>query len=104
VRVVEQVNERAGHGNAGLLVDVYHLATMGVDPAVALREYGQLVRHVQFADAPGRGRPGTGRLDFAEIARALQDIEYDGFVGLEYVPADDGLAVIPPDLIRGVVS
>jgi hydroxypyruvate isomerase len=100
--LVRRVNERARAGNAGLLVDVYHLAAMGVDPAAALREHAKLVRHVQFADAPGRGRPGTGQLDFAAVTRALDDIGYAGFVGLEYVPAHPGDVARPADHLGGV--
>ena len=59
---------------------------MGTDPVTAIRRYAPQVRHVQFADLPGRGRPGTGALDFAAIEQALLDVGYDGFVGLEYDP------------------
>ena len=83
---VQLASQRAGRRNVGLLLDVYHLAAMGADPVAAIRRYAPLIRHVQFADAPGRGRPGTGALDFAAIERALLDAGYDGFVGLEYDP------------------
>jgi hydroxypyruvate isomerase len=103
-RLVAQVNDRARQRNTGLLVDVYHLATMGTRPAAALRAHAPLVRHVQFADAPGRGRPGTGRLDFAELAGTLRDISYAGYVGLEYVPNGGGVAPLPADLSKGVLA
>jgi hydroxypyruvate isomerase len=85
-RVVRRVNERSRSHNAGLLADVYHLATMGTDPPHALRQHADLPRHVQFADAPGRGRPGTGAVDFGAVERTLAEIGYAGFVGLEYHP------------------
>jgi hydroxypyruvate isomerase len=72
--------------NVGLLLDVYHLAAMGTDPVAAIYRYAPLIRHVQFADSPGRGHPGTGALDFTAIEQALLDVGYDGFVGLEYDP------------------
>jgi len=84
--LVEAVQQTQGR-NIGLLLDVYHLATMGADPVAAIREYADMIRHVQFADAPGRGQPGTGQLDFAALEQALIDIGYDGYVGLEYEPA-----------------
>ena len=77
---------QASQPNVGLLLDVYHLAAMGTDPVTAIRRYAPQLRHVQFADLPGRGRPGTGALDFAAIEQALLDVGYDGFVGLEYDP------------------
>lgn len=78
--------QRAPASNVGLLLDVYHLAAMGTDPVTAIYRYAPLIRHVQFADMPGRGRPGTGALEFKAIEQALLDVGYDGFVGLEYVP------------------
>jgi hydroxypyruvate isomerase len=84
--VVRRANAASAHGNVGLLLDTYHLATMGTDPVAAMHRYASLVQHVQFADAPGRGRPGTGSVDFAAAEQALVDIGYDGYVGLEYLP------------------
>ena len=42
--------------------------------------------HVQVADAPGRHQPGTGTVDVAGCLAALEDVGYDGWVGLEYAP------------------
>lgn len=88
--IVRRVNRASANGNVGLLLDTYHLATMGTDPVAAIHRHADLVRHVQFADAPGRGRPGTGTVDFAAVERALTAIGYDGYVGLEYIPAAEG--------------
>jgi hydroxypyruvate isomerase len=85
-RFTSLAGQRAQTPNVGLLLDVYHLAAMGADPVAAIYQYAPMIRHVQFADMPGRGRPGTGALDFAAIEQALLDVGYDGFVGLEYVP------------------
>jgi hydroxypyruvate isomerase len=84
--LVAKANELSAAANIGLLLDVYHLATMGADPVAAIRTHADLVKHVQLADAPGRGRPGTGDIDFAAIETVLTEVGYDGFVGLEYHP------------------
>jgi len=86
-QVVLEAQQQSNADNLGLLLDTYHLATMGYDPAATLRQFSDLVRHVQFADAPGRGRPGTGNVDFLAIELALAEIDYDGYVALEYDPA-----------------
>lgn len=86
--VVRQATERCRHGNVRLLLDTYHLAAMGTDPAAAVRSYAPLIGHVQFADFPGRGRPGTGRIDFAAVEHELLAAGYRGFVGYEYLPAN----------------
>jgi hydroxypyruvate isomerase len=71
----------------GLQFDVYHAGMLGLDPAQAFRQHLRHIRHVQFADSPGRHEPGTGGLDFREIFRALKGSDYGGWVGAEYHPA-----------------
>jgi hydroxypyruvate isomerase len=70
----------------GLQFDVYHLARMGLDATQALAHVRAWVRHVQFADAPGRHQPGTGRVDFAALLKGLRSAHYDGWLGAEYSP------------------
>jgi hydroxypyruvate isomerase len=77
-----------GLPNVGLLADLYHLAKMGEDVADVLSRHRDSILHVQVADPPDRGAPGTGTLDFEPLFRQLAKQEYDGWVGLEYVPAD----------------
>lgn len=95
VDLVEQANRASAADNVGLLLDTYQLAMGGADPVAVLRRYPELVCHVQFADVPGRGMPGTGRLDFAAIAAALAEIEYTGYVSLEYFAQSPSIANQP---------
>ena len=76
----------AGDARVGLQFDVYHAAMLGLDPAAAFTRHLAHIRHVQFADAPGRHEPGTGSLDFARIFRTISASAYDGWVGAEYHP------------------
>ncbi|MGE5408924.1 MAG: hydroxypyruvate isomerase family protein [Syntrophothermus sp.] len=78
--------EAAGSENLGLLLDVYHLVRVGSDPLEAIRRHGELIRHVQISDFPGRGQPGTGDLDLREVLSALLANGYRGAIGLEYTP------------------
>lgn len=73
-----------GVRNAGLLADFYHLAVNGDDVAAAIDRYAGRIAHVQIADAPGRGAPGTGELPLRQWLDALHAAGYDGYVGLEY--------------------
>lgn len=70
----------------GLLYDIYHSAVEGEDMAAELANAGSIVKYVQLADAPGRGEPGTGSIDWATTLRTLRDSGYDGPIGLEYYP------------------
>ena len=44
--------------------------------------------HVQIADNPGRGAPGTGTLPLEELLEQLRKAGYEGYVGLEYKPGE----------------
>jgi hydroxypyruvate isomerase len=79
---------RTGAPNVGLLADLYHLAKMGEDVADVLSRHRNSILHVQVADPPGRGAPGTGTLAFEPLFRQLADQGYGGWAGLEYLPGD----------------
>jgi hydroxypyruvate isomerase len=59
---------------------------MGDDPFEALRSFSSRIRHIQFADVPGRGEPGSGRTDLPRLIAAIDASGYDGWVGAEYRP------------------
>ncbi|HEY3479258.1 MAG TPA: TIM barrel protein, partial [Streptomyces sp.] len=54
--------------------------------------YADLTGHVQIADNPGRGAPGTGSLPLADLLTRLQKAGYAGWTGLEYKPSAAGSA------------
>lgn len=84
VTVLDRVADETGVTNAGLLLDVYHLATNGDDVAAAIHRHGTRIAHVQLADAPGRGAPGTGELPLRTWVADLVAGGYDGWIALEY--------------------
>ncbi|MBB1261027.1 TIM barrel protein [Streptomyces alkaliterrae] len=88
VEVVERVNAATGLDNARFLMDLYHLSMNGEDLPRVIDEYTAVTGHVQIADNPGRGAPGTGDLDLADLLGRLRKSGYDGWVGLEYKPGD----------------
>ena len=78
--------EEVGEPNVGLQCDIYHTAMMGDDPAATFEACWPSIRHIQFADAPGRGEPGTGAIDFAPLWELIDRNEYAGWVSAEYRP------------------
>ncbi|WP_226356941.1 hydroxypyruvate isomerase family protein [Pseudonocardia sp. ICBG601] len=80
------VLDRVGSPHLRLLLDVYHLAVNGDDPAAAIDRHADRIGHVQIADAPGRGEPGTGDLPIADLLARVVAAGYDGPVSLEYKP------------------
>ncbi|GAA1864906.1 TIM barrel protein [Pseudonocardia ailaonensis] len=84
--VVDRVREEHGVESLRLLADLYHLATNGDDVDAVLDTSTDRVGHVQIADAPGRGEPGTGELPLQTWLEGLAGRGYAGLVGLEYRP------------------
>jgi hydroxypyruvate isomerase len=85
-RLIDRVRNEGGVENVAFLADLYHLHRMGEDlPALVERDAIRF-GHVQIADAPGRGEPGTGEVDFPSLLYALPGAGYAGFIGLEYRP------------------
>lgn len=77
---------RAGVPNLALQCDLYHAAMMGEDPSSTLAAHRGIIRHIQFADVPGRGEPGSGTLDFRQHFETVARIAYEGWVAAEYRP------------------
>lgn len=78
----------------GVLYDIYHSAVEGEDMAAELENAGDLIAYVQLADAPGRGEPGSGELDWAQRLGILRASGYDGPIGLEYYPTQESVASV----------
>jgi hydroxypyruvate isomerase len=84
LRDAEEVRGALGEP-AGLrvLFDAFHLYQEHDDLASSFLAHLDAIGHVQIADVPGRGVPGSGSIDFAPLWAALAD-NYDGWIGLEY--------------------
>ena len=83
---VAAVLDRLPASNIGFLCDLFHLANNGDDVDAALLAYAHRIAHVQIADHPGRGEPGTGTLDLQRYLSTIEASGYSGYVGLEYIP------------------
>ncbi|MFD9792230.1 TIM barrel protein [Streptomyces sp. NPDC059070] len=88
IEVIDKVNAATGLGNAKFLLDIYHLSMNGEDVAQVIEAYADKTGHVQIADNPGRGAPGTGSLPLEALLDQLAKAGYAGWVGLEYKAAD----------------
>lgn len=86
--VLDRVESETGSGNAGMLLDMYHLAVNGDDVPAAIERHRSRIAHVQVADAPGRGAPGTGELPLAAWVDDLVSGGYRGWIALEYVGSE----------------
>lgn len=78
--------DEVGRPEVKLLYDIYHSAVMGEEIETVLGGRLDRVVHVHLADAPGRGEPGSGTMDWSDRLEWLEQHGYDGYVGLEYKP------------------
>jgi hydroxypyruvate isomerase len=83
--------------------DAYHLQIMEGNLIETVTQNIADVGHVQIGDVPGRHEPGTGEINYSNFFAALDRSGYDGYVGLEYVPAgntEEGLDAWLPRAAR----
>ena len=78
---------QAGRDNVRLQYDAYHMQRMEGDLTTTVETYWPLISHIQIADVPGRGEPGTGEINYRFLLDHLGRRGYDGYVGLEYRPS-----------------
>lgn len=81
--------EEAGSPHLALLLDTFHLASNGEDAPALIEGTAGRIGHVQLADAPGRGEPGSGEIDLAAVGAALTAAGYRGTVAAEYKPTGE---------------
>lgn len=79
---------RVAHPNLSAQLDFYHMQRMGIALPDAVAALAGHIGHVQFADLPGRGAPGSGQMDFASGFQALAQAGYRGWLAAEYHPAE----------------
>ncbi|RXZ51217.1 hydroxypyruvate isomerase [Agromyces fucosus] len=99
LEVIDSVREASGARNVKLLADFYHLAVNGDDVAAVIEAHAADFGHIQIADNPGRGAPGTGDLPLDDWIARSHELGYSGAIGLEYkapiATAFDWLASAP---------
>jgi hydroxypyruvate isomerase len=97
-----------GRENVKVQHDFYHMQRMEGNLVANLREHVGLIGHVQIADSPGRGEPGTGEIHYPFVLSELERLGYEGYVGLEYNPTtgttEESLGWLPEELRGGDVS
>lgn len=88
--IIDQVGRR----NVKIMFDCYHTQIMQGDLTRRLKDYFDLIGHVQIAAVPSRAEPDEGEIDYREICRSLDTLGYGGWIGAEYKPrgrTEDGL-------------
>lgn len=93
IQAVDQPNVR-------LQFDFYHMQMSEGNLTNTFTRLQPFIGHVQISDAPGRHQPGTGEINYDTIFTLLEQLNYEGHIGLEYRPqgeTDASLAWLPLD-------
>ena len=78
--------EQLKHPKLFMQYDIYHMRMMNDKPDEFIARYADKIGHIQFADYPGRGQPGTGQINFERLFSVIEKSSYSGWVGAEYRP------------------
>jgi hydroxypyruvate isomerase len=75
-----------------LLYDIYHMQIMEGDIIRTIRDNIQYIAHFHTGGVPGRHElDDTQELQWRSVAKAIADLNFQGFMAHEFVPAKDPL-------------
>ena len=75
-----------GSTNLLLQYDIYHAQRMEGELAATITKNMARIGHIQLADNPGRGEPGTGEINYPWLFKHIDAAGYTGWIGCEYKP------------------
>lgn len=78
--------DEVGSDNLKLQYDIYHAQRMEGELGATLSQHIARIGHIQLADNPGRGEPGTGEIAYPWLFQHIDALGYDGWIGCEYKP------------------
>jgi len=81
-----EIIKKVNHRNIRLLYDIYHMQIMEGNIISTLENNIDLIGYIHIADVPGRHEPGTGEINFKNINKKLDEVNYKGIVGFEFEP------------------
>lgn len=82
-RVVKAVN----HPNLKLMLDVFHLQYLNGNLTNGIKKYLDISGHVQIAQVPTRHEPNSdGEKNYKYVLKQFEEMNYQGWIGLEYIP------------------
>lgn len=85
---------RMDHPQLRLTFDTYHQQRGSGELLSTLQDYFEWITAVHIGDVPTRQEPGTGEINFINIARKLYELGFDGEIGLEFAPSTDEAIVM----------
>jgi len=77
-----EIVDRVAHPACQIMLDTFHMNIEEKSLGDAIRAAGPRLKHVHTCEND-RGAPGSGNVDWNDVAQALKDIHYDGPLVIE---------------------
>lgn len=78
--------KRIGSPNVKVLFDIYHQQITEGDLMRRMTENIEFIGHIHASNNPGRTRIPVGEINYPYIFEQLDKLNYQGYVGIEYLP------------------
>jgi len=78
--------DEVGEANLRVQYDIYHAQRTEGELGNTLKNHLARIGHIQLADNPGRGEPGSGEINYRWLFQHIDQLGYDGWIGCEYKP------------------
>lgn len=82
-----EVIREIGRDNVKLCFDTFHVQMEEGNITAHLQEYFPYIGHMQVGNVPGRHEPGTGEIHFPWIFAEIEKLDWQGWIGCEYMPS-----------------
>jgi len=84
-----EIVREIGHPLVKVCYDIYHVQIMEGHVISRMTNNIHHIGHIQAAGNPGRHELYIGELNYDNIFDAIKQLDYDGYVGIEYFPIHD---------------
>ena len=81
-----EIIDEVSSPNVKVIFDIYHQQISEGHLIHNITQYIDRIAHFHAAGNPGRHELGNGEINYPKIFSAIQETDFDGYVGLEYWP------------------
>ncbi|MGE5204246.1 MAG: hydroxypyruvate isomerase family protein [Chlamydiota bacterium] len=86
-----EIVRKVNHPKVRFLYDLYHEQIAEGNLIETLEKNFAQLGLVHVADVPGRHQPGTGEINYGNIFRKLAELNYGGYIAMEFLPQGDAV-------------
>ncbi len=88
IDIIAMLQNEHDINNIGLMFDCYHVQMTEGNILSRLKAAMPYIAHIQIAAVPGRGEPDSGEVNYQWLLDQIDALNYQGYIGAEYMPAD----------------